>query len=593
MEHLGGMARSVYDRRAERSCDGIFGESPGGGGARGRGSPDRADGRAGRDGRAEMETLRGEFIRRIEALRLLARDRCKDRGDRGFVSIEELVRAAEPLGALHGEELERYLLSIEIPKPKGNKTNWNPPEACAEQKRCFEDLAGLQGALRGRVSDAVASGLDGFFDEFLRFADERKAASSLLDFDDLLIRVRELCKRPAALDALRRRYRFILVDEFQDTDPVQAEIVWLLAGSGGGASPEPGKLFVVGDPKQSIYRFRKADVEIYELFKERLVAEGGVRLSIVQNFRSVPGIAGWVNATFSAVMRPSQEGRFQPRYEDILPARPGDGPPVVAFDLEMEEEKPSSTEVRRREGEAAARIVHRLASSGLAVIDPVSRLMEPLSFRHIAIVYPGTTGIENYEEPLRAENIPYIVEGGKLYYSREEIRALASAAWAIEDPYDPIALLGALRSPLFGASDEEIYLFTRSGGRLDYLDPGAEGSGEFGDLAAAFALLRDLHVSRNEIGPARTMLALVGRTKFLELSLLRPHGEQRVANIRKAVASARAFEGTAGATGASPAGSATRRSSIPGRASPRWSRTMRTPCGCSPCTRRRACSSPS
>ena len=212
----------------------------------------------------------------------------------------------------------------------------------------------------------------------------------------------------------------------------------------------------------------------------------------------------------------------------------------------MKEEKPSVAAVRRSEGEAIARIILSLVSSGLEVRDPVSKSAEPLAYRHIAVVYPGATGIESVEDPLRAEHVPYIVEGGKLYYAREEIRALACAAWAIEDPYDPLAIVGVLRSPIFGASDEEIFCFTRAGGRLDYLDAGARSAEEFPDIAAAFALLRELHASRNEAGPARTMLALVGRTKFLELSLLRPHGEQRVANIRKAIASARAFEGTAG-----------------------------------------------
>jgi ATP-dependent exoDNAse (exonuclease V) beta subunit len=544
--HLPGMARAAYERRGERSCEGIFAEVPAGPppGDRGRGSSPRRESPP-----LDVEELRGAFMGRIERLRVLARNDCTNESDRGFAAIAELVGEAARLETIRGEDLERALLSLEISKPKGNKSNWRPPGSCAAQKGVFEELARLQGEARARVSDAVAAALDDLFDAFLRFAEERKAAGGLLDFDDLLIRMRELCKRPAALDALRRRYRFLLVDEFQDTDPLQAEIIWLLAcgrGDGVDAAPARGKLFIVGDPKQSIYRFRKADVEIYELVKERLVSGGGDRLSIVQNFRSVPGIVEWVNGTFSALMQPPPEGRYQPRYDEIRAWRPGDGAPVVVFDLEMEEEKPSSGAVRRREGEAVARIVRHLVSSGLEVMDPATRLMEPLSYRHVAIVYPGTTGIDNYEDPLRAENIPYIVEGGKLYYTREEIRALASAVWAIEDPYDPLALLGALRSPLFGASDEEIFLFTRAGGRLEYLDPGAAPCEEFPDLAASFGLLRELHLSRNDAGPSRTMLALLARTKFLELSLLRPHGDQRAANIRKAVAGARAFDAAAG-----------------------------------------------
>ena len=538
------MARALYDRRGERSCEGICAETSAAGG------PDRPGGRRGRreSPPLDVEELGGAFMSRIERLRVLARDNCADESDRGFAAIGDLAREVERLSTLRGEDLERALLAVEIPKPKGNKSNWRPPGSCAEQKGIFEELARLQAEARTRCSDAVAAALDGLFDAFLLFADERKAEAGFLDFDDLLIRMRELCKRPAALDALRRRYRFILVDEFQDTDPLQAEIVWLLAcgPDGSRGAPEGGRLFIVGDPKQSIYRFRRADVETYELVKERLVSGGGERISIVQNFRSVPGIVEWVNATFSAAMQPPAEGRYQPRYEEIHAWRPGSGAPVIVFDLEMEKEKPSSGDIRRREGEAVARIVRDLVASGREVMDPVTRRMEPLSYRHVAIVYPGTTGIDNYEDPLRAEGIPYIVEGGKLYYTREEIRALAAAVWAIEDPYDPLALFGALRSALFGASDEEIFLFTRAGGRLEYLDPGAAALEEFPDLAASFDLLRELHLARNEKGPSRTLLALVNRTKFLELSLLRPHGDQRVANVRKAVAGARAFDAAEG-----------------------------------------------
>lgn len=539
LAQLEEMARIVYGHRGERSCEGLFA-----GGAAGRSVEERGERQGGAS--FDVDRLRDEFVRLVERLRLLARDACRDESDRGFLAITEVAAEAARLGALRGEELERALLAIEIPKPRGNRSNWRPAGSCDDQKGIFEELARLQREARIAVSNGVAAVLGRFFDAFLIFVEKRKASAGLLDFDDLLIRMRALCGRPGALERLRRRYRYLLVDEFQDTDPLQAEIVWLLACGPGGRAPDPGRLFVVGDPKQSIYRFRKADIEVYERFKERLVSGGGGRLSIVQNFRSVPGIVEWVNATFAGVMQEPPEGRYQPRYEEIRAWRSGGGAPVIVLDLEMGGEKPSSDDVRRREGEAVARVVHRLVSSKIEVMDPATRRMEPLSYRHIAIIYPGTTGIDGYEGPLRAEGVPYIVEGGKLYYAREEIRSLAAAVWAIEDPYDELVLVGALRSPLFGASDEEIYLFALEGGRLDYLDPGEGACAAFPGLAASFALLRELHLSRNELGPSRTIRALLARTAFIELSLLRPHGDQRVANINKAVAAARAFDAAAG-----------------------------------------------
>ncbi len=542
IDDFGALAAELYAHRAERACERMFGGISLPGDCI-RVPPSNMD---------PSSELRNGFAAAAARLSALERDHCANPADRGSLAIGEFAAKMEALDLLQGDDLTRFLLTIKLPKNKGSRENWRPAETCAEQKGIFGELDEFRESARTELSDFLRYGLERFFDEFLASVERRKAALGVLDFDDLLIKVRELLRSGSALDTLRDRYRYILVDEFQDTDPVQAEIVYLLAGAaegpGAGAAgrpgrsePAPGKLFIVGDPKQSIYRFRKADIEIYERVKERLSGSGEL-LSIVENFRSVPGVVEWVNETFSEIMQPSGDGIFQPRYEAIHPFRSGSGAPVVLFDLELAEGDSRTQTIRAREGEAIARLIHKLIEDGAAVMDPRTRGMRPVKYGDVAVIYPGTTGIDHYEEPLRAESIPYVVEGGKLYYAREEIRTLAAAVWAIEDPYDPLALVAVLRSPMFGASDEDIFLFTRSGGRLDYLDPGEGAADTPGDLGEALDLLAGLHARRNELGPSGTLLELLRRTKFLELSLLRPHGEQRVSNVRKAVSSARAFE---------------------------------------------------
>jgi ATP-dependent helicase/nuclease subunit A len=543
--------RSIVDtfsaNRAERCCGHIFGAQTGAGagGVRAAADADESQATADAGEGASPASLRGSFAAAAGRLSTLARDHCVNPDDLGGKAIEGFLAGLEALDLLRDDDLEYFLLTLLVPKgTKGSKGNWRPAEACAEQKAVFKELGELQARERERVSDELRGRLERFSAAFLAFVERRKAEAGILDFDDLLIKTRMLCNDPDALDGLRERYRFILVDEFQDTDPVQAEIVYLLSGAPGrrgDAEPEPGKLFIVGDPKQSIYRFRRADIEIYELVKERVTARGE-RLAITQNFRSVPGIVDWVNETFSEIMQPSDKGRFQPPYEGIHAFRTGEGRPVVCLDLELAPEDSNAGGVRRVEGEAIARVVHRLVEGGMTVRDPANGQTRPLGYGDIAVIYPGTTGIDYYEEPLRAESIPYIVEGGKLYYTREEVRDLASAVWSIEDPYDRLALLAALRSPIFGASDEELFLFKRAGGKLDYLDPGAEALGQFPGLAEAFSILSELHLKRNDLGPSGVILDLLRRTKYLELSLLRPHGDQRVSNVRKAISSARDFE---------------------------------------------------
>lgn len=484
----------------------------------------------------------GEFaglVREISSeLERLVRDHCTDHGDLGCKEVERFL---SELGEQDGRfDVEDVLLGLKLPsKDKGGKKNWSPQEACVEMKDSVERLHAGMSAFKSALVDRLRDELVDWLEDFIALVESRKRAMGLLDFDDLLIRARELLRDPDALKDLRDRYRFILVDEFQDTDPLQTEIVFLL--SGAAESGDPGKLFVVGDPKQSIYRFRKADVEIYEEVKQKL-SSGGSHLNISQNFRSVPSVVEWVNDTFGSIIVPPLDGRYQPRYEPIHAVRSGDDRAVIALDLELDGDPPKVDEVRRREGTAIARLIRHLLESGRAVTDPVAKKTMPIAYRHIAVIYPGTTGIDYYEEPLRRASVPYIIEGGKLYYTRQEVRDLASAIQAIEDPWDQLSLVAALRSPIFGFSDEEIFLFKAAGGAFNYLETEIEDGSSFPAMLEAFDLLARLHEGRNMLGPAATVRGLLCETNFIEFSLLQPHGEQRILNLNKILQKARRFE---------------------------------------------------
>ncbi len=176
-------------------------------------------------------------------------------------------------------------------------------------------------------------------DAFSRWAAETQLALGRLDFTDLLGCLRDLLVRDfAARAALQGRFRYLLVDEFQDTDPLQAEIVFLLCEREPVAHDwrdtvlEPGKLFVVGDPKQSIYRFRRADIGMYDQVR-RLVAgqpDGTGALEVIrQNFRTTPAVVQWVNNVFADVFDEDREEGRQPGYQWVEPFRPqADGPRV-------------------------------------------------------------------------------------------------------------------------------------------------------------------------------------------------------------------------------------------------------------------------
>ncbi len=518
-----------YHGRSSLALGGIFdAAAPAGGKSSAPGDFDSADHR---------EYLVSSALRLMD----LARSNCMSHDDAGFEEITAFFEEVQHLGPLDGLSLAARILAVQPPKAKGNQTNWAPSEACKVQKMICKEIAAVHEEYCEAYMDDLRDTLSGWCDDFLEFAEMKKRRGGVLDFDDLLIGVRRLLENSGALETLRRRYRYILVDEFQDTDPLQAEIIMLLAGRPGssGIDPEPGRLFVVGDPKQSIYRFRRADVEIYELVKEAIAGAGSL-LNITQNFRSVPGVIDWVNHAFSELIKKPDDGRYMPHYEPVHAMREGEGPAVFHLDLETGTTK--SNDFRREEGEAVARFIWELVESGKEVLDPVTRQSRPVRFGDIALIYRSTTGIDYYEDPLREADIPYLVEGGKLYYTRQEVRDISNAVWVIEDPFDSAALIATLRSPMFGFSDEEIFLYRRGGGRLDYLEPEIPEDADFDAFREAFSLLAGLHAERNSAGPVSTLSTLLASTGYLSTSKLRVHGEQRVLNLRKAIQTARIFE---------------------------------------------------
>ncbi len=486
---------------------------------------------------------------------------CRDEGDLGFKSIQELRGKFRDLKEASADRMEALILDLEI-RPKGNKRKWKNPASCEAQKQILRRLADeleiLQDSIRAEVMAGVLDWLKGF----VAAVEEEKARRGVLDFQDLLILARNLLREDKETRRyFQERFRYLLIDEFQDTDPLQVEVVFFLAEEGARAETweevtlSPGKLFLVGDPKQSIYRFRRADNEIYEKARGKVTAGGG-RLDIFQNFRTVPSIISWVNRIFADLIQPSGGGAFQPVYTPLV-ADPGrkeflsHQPGVILLSpppgLDLLES--SAQQVREREADSIAALIEELAGEKAGarwmVLDRKEGRHRPVRFRDMALLFPTLSGIEAYEEAFKARSIPYRLEGGKEFYVRQEVRSLLSCLKAVDDPVDGISLVAALRSPFFGFSDEEIFLFASSGNPLNYLHPPRERGSDFDQ---AFSLLRGLHETRNSMSLSRAVAELLSRTKALEFSLLRQGGEQVAANLRKVLEQARAFEGERQAT---------------------------------------------
>ena len=487
----------------------------------------------------------------------LAQSDCRREEDLGYQAILGLREKVKELKEASPERQEVILFrDLEI-KAQGNRSNWKPAASCDAQKQIFKKLAEELEAHKDALRAQVMAGLVGWVKGFVAAIQEEKAGRGVLDFQDLLILSRNLLRDNKEVRGyFQEKFRYILVDEFQDTDPLQVEVVFFLAEKGAQANRweevdlQPGKLFLVGDPKQSIYRFRRADIETYEKARERLISKGA-QVNIVQNFRTVPSILSWVNRIFSGLIQPSEEGAFQPSYVPLVPhperrevinAQPG--VLLLAPPPDFDPREASAAKVREDEAQSLAALIEEMTAGGpekrWMIYDKKEGGSRPVSYRDMALLFPALTGIDAYEEALKERGIPYRLEGGKEFYLRQEVRSLLCCLKAFDDPADAISLVAALRSPFFGFSDEEIFLFTASGNRLSYLQPPEEEAEGFSE---ALSLLKELHGGRNSRPISATVSDLLSRTKALEFSLLRQGGDQMAANLRKVLEQARAFEG--------------------------------------------------
>jgi ATP-dependent helicase/nuclease subunit A len=492
------------------------------------------------DTRGFIEDLRAasrEFAR-------VAASSCLDPSDRAALAIGEFARAVEAIDALPEGVRGAYTVTrikIEPGGRTGSKRNWEEGALDALRERAAA-LRAKQDELGTVASHNAAVEILRWVEGFVGAYETEKSRQGVLDFQDLLTRARDLLRDSEEVRKhFKNAYDRVLVDEFQDTDPLQCEIVFFLAEAKGRHEPdwtkvrlEPGKLFIVGDPKQSIYRFRRADIEMYEEAKSTIQAQGDV-LGLVENFRTRPEIVHEINAVFSPTMRaPEGDRRYQPDYAPLTAYREAAdvGPGIVILPPAGPlGEEAGADEVRAAEATAVAAFVERIvADASLPVFDRDEGRWRAPGLRDIALLFHRTTGLPAYEDAFASRSLDYRIAGGKRFYVRREVIELRTALAAIEDPHDLVAVVGALRTPFFGVSDEAIVVHRARAGTLNYLVERPDGAPE---VERAFALLRELHVERNVSGIAELLTRLFERTGALELFLLKPDGEQRHANLIK------------------------------------------------------------
>jgi ATP-dependent exoDNAse (exonuclease V) beta subunit len=412
---------------------------------------------------------------------------------------------------------------------------------------------------------------------------ELKAAAGALDFTDLLSRTRDLIRRDAAVRRhLQEKFTRIFVDEFQDTDPIQADILLLLAADdpaetdAAAVRPAPGKLFIVGDPKQAIYRFRGTDVGTYWRVAHQIEQRGGRVLQLKKSYRSVPEIQRFVNAAFRDEMV-RNELALQADYIPLSPVRADDStqPAIVALPVP----EPYG---RRGPLKASARAIEESLPDAVGafvawLVDPkngwhvVERQADgpeervPIQPRHIAILFRrfvsfGEDVTRRYTSAIEARGVPHLLVGGKAFHGREEVETIRAALAAIEWPDDELSVFATLKGSLFAIDDEHLLEFRdRFGAFHPFRIPKELGGNSGQDLALtgeptahlmpiaeALRLMQSLHRGRNYRPVADTITRLLDETRAHVGFILRPAGEQALANVLHVAELARQYEAGGG-----------------------------------------------
>jgi ATP-dependent helicase/nuclease subunit A len=473
--------------------------------------------------------------------------------------LAEAARADDRLG-FRVAQIDQLEDRLRKTKRTGARKNWEQlsfdPDDLVRLRQAQADLADEAVELLDAVRRRRVRVLGTIMGRWVLTGALERAASGTIEFHDLLVLARRLvATQPTVRRFLHERYERILLDEFQDTDPIQLEIAVRLAadpddpsqqGEWRALRPLPGRLFIVGDPKQSIYRFRRADIAQYLRAGDQIGAD---RESLTANFRSSRPVLDWINGVFSNVI--AEEPDVQPAYQRLSPNRRHhlDHGSVTVFGLDEHDDLGSkkADEIRRREAaDAADAVATALAEQWQVTDEGELRGCRP---GDITVLLPARTSLPALELALRARDIPYRAENSSVVYTTSEIRHLMLALRAAADPTDELALVAALRTPLYGCSDVELYEWRRDGGRWSiWWQPADDTPPELADhpVGAALQHLGSLARRASRVGPADLLAALIDERRVLDVALDHPDARDVWRRVRYVVDQARAWSDAGG-----------------------------------------------
>jgi ATP-dependent exoDNAse (exonuclease V) beta subunit len=367
--------------------------------------------------------------------------------------VEEQRRAAATLREQLAVEIQKHGGDFEKIGELADELETRKAKHVLRKRDDHQALLPRIGQIAGVWAAEHLSRLIGLSSEGFR---AKKRSANAMDFDDLLLGTRDLLKNHTAIrQHYKNHFQALLVDEFQDTDEVQAEIISLLAehpDKPGRLAPR--KLLIVGDPKQSIYRFRRARVTVFFRMLQRIKDEGGALEHLQDNYRSAPPIAEFANRLSEKMMDglgkidirdesidKSYRIRFSP--SDLL--KPRSEAPFLGITYVAAESGAKASQGREMEAEAVARLLKQWKSSGRIE-----------SWKEVAILLRAMTNVEVYLGALETHGIPVYVVQGTAFYQKSEVSDLIAFLELVLHPDDELLRATVLSSSLFGVTFGEL-----------------------------------------------------------------------------------------------------------------------------------------
>lgn len=451
---------------------------------------------------------------------------CKDPEDTLGKTIQRLDLWIGAMPAnLYTREGIRWLSSHPLSGRKGNKAKWTSAEALNESRVIVEAISAAVAELMSLFSSRICAELIRWFAPAVREYRESLRTAARIGFDDLLLLCRDMLRRSKiARHYFKSRFSYLHIDEFQDTDPIQVEILYYLAEEDNDFAQDwqslrlkPGKLFVVGDPKQAIYAFRGADVRVYNLVAAS-IEESGEKLSITRNFRSLQTIIDEVNGMFTPLMLGDADDA--PRYEPLVATRREENAlPAVELLLPHSDYEPID-----QNADSAAKAEAQAIAAHIRALRDREELKK---YGDAAILLRTGTKLEILLDALSARDIPFISFMNSAFAGRVEIEAVLTALAAIANPQHTVATIGVLRSPWFALSDDEIFAHKFSGGNFIYTEEQPKDT----FVGTALRTLAEWHRQSKRL-PVSELLELMLSERPVAIHFgMKSDGVQRVQNI--------------------------------------------------------------